>query len=220
MKVNYTQDIRDAFIRKLCNNEYRGNTIELQSVSFRVDSPVIFGSINEDYVAAELEWYDLQSRNVNDLAHIYGKRVQIWDSVSDSNFWINSNYGWCIYSEENGSQYHYVLNELWDNPDSRRAIMLYNRPSMHTDAFTDGMNDFICTTSVQYFLNDGYLEATVNMRSNDAVFGFINDYQWQRHVLEKMADDLTHHSRPVKPGPITWQAGSLHVYDRHFKLIK
>ena len=53
------------------------------------------------------------------------------------------------------------------------------------------------------------------MRSNDVVFGYKNDYAWQQHVLEMLADDLE-----IAPGFITWQVQNLHVYERHFDLVK
>ena len=52
------------------------------------------------------------------------------------------------------------------------------------------MKDFMCTTHVQYFINGNLLDASVYMRSNDAVFGYINDLAWQRYVLMKLALDL------------------------------
>ena len=53
------------------------------------------------------------------------------------------------------------------------------------------------------------------MRSNDAVFGYINDLFWQQRILDRLAIDLE-----VESGEIIWQAQSLHVYPRHFHLIK
>ena len=97
--------------------------------------------------------------------------------------------------------------------------MYYTRPTMHFEASWDGMRDHMCTTHVQYFINNNYLEAQVNMRSNDAVFGFINDYAWQLHVLRELADDLSHAHQTIIPGSITWNAGSLHIYERHWDLI-
>ena len=44
----------------------------------RVDQPTIFGERNEKYIEAELEWYESQSLNVNDLFDIYGSTVKIW----------------------------------------------------------------------------------------------------------------------------------------------
>jgi thymidylate synthase len=128
---------------------------------------------------------------------------------------INSNYGWCIYSKDNGYQYLNVVNQLKANPDSRRATMIYNRPSMHDDYNKDGMSDFMCTNTVQYLVRDGKVNALVYMRSNDAVFGYKNDFAWQKYVLENVCEDL---DLPI--GDIYWNVASLHVYERHFNLIE
>ena len=220
LHMNYVEDVRREFRRLKAEGIYRGNTIEIQNALFKVDAPTIFGTANDKYQEAELEWYHTQSRNVHDLFRIYGKEVKIWANIADTYSQINSNYGWCIDSLENGQQFLNVAHALWDNPHSRQAVMIYNRPSMHIDASAHGMKDFMCTQSVQYFINNGYLECQVNMRSNDAIFGFINDLHWQKYVQSALATYLTHAHNYIKPGAITWSAGSLHVYERHYDLIK
>ena len=185
--------------------------LELVGESFIADEPAIFGTVNQEYVQHELDWYLSTSLNVNDIP---GGPPKIWQQVSDENGFINSNYGWCIFHPDNGFQYDRAKEELLRNPYSRRAIMIYNRPSMHIDYNTGGMSDFMCTNAVQYLYRQGKLNAVVQMRSNDVVFGYKNDYAWQKFVLDKLADDLE-----TDPGPIIWNAGSLHVYSRHFKLV-
>jgi thymidylate synthase len=185
--------------------------IELVGESFLADRPAIFGTVNEEYVQHELDWYLSTSLNVNDIP---GGPPKIWQQVSDENGFINSNYGWCIFHPDNGFQYDRAKEELINNPWSRRAIMIYNRPTMHMDYNANGMSDFMCTNAVQYMIRDGKLNAVVQMRSNDVVFGYKNDYAWQKFVLDKLAADLE-----VTPGRIIWNAGSLHVYERHFKLV-
>jgi thymidylate synthase len=139
----------------------------------------------------------------------------IWKAVADKDGFINSNYGWCIYSEENGSQFKNVVEQLKANPDSRRATMIYNRPSMHQDYNKNGMSDFMCTNAVQYLVRDGHVNALVYMRSNDAVFGYKNDFAWQKHVLDQVAEETG-----IPAGTIYWNVASLHVYERHFELVK
>jgi thymidylate synthase len=53
------------------------------------------------------------------------------------------------------------------------------------------------------------------MRSNDVIFGYRNDYAWQEYVLCELADELG-----VDDGEIYWQVQNLHVYERHFDLVK
>ena len=69
------------------------------------------------------------------------------------------------------------------------------------------------------------MSATLNyivyMRSNDAVFGFDNDVLWHMHVQKKLCEDLGKALNvAVFPQKIVWHAGSLHVYERHFKYLE
>ena len=185
--------------------------IELLGVSFIADEPSIFGEPNEDYIRREIAWYELRHPSIHFMEPPVPK---IWREVADDHGKVNSHYGYLIYSEENGSQFDNVYEELERNPSSRRAVMIYTRPSMHVDATARGGDDFICTNVVQYLIRDGALHVVVQMRSNDAIFGYRNDWPWQRHVQNKLAFYLD-----VKVGPIVWQVGSLHVYPRHHHLV-
>lgn len=209
-------DIQKILYKSLINEDFVTDktgvkTVEIMNASFIADRPAIFGTVNQDYVERELQWYLSKSLNVNDIPEPV---PAIWKAVATPDGRINSNYGWCIYSEENGNQYFNVVKELRNNPDSRRAAMIYNRPSMHQDYNKDGMSDFMCTNAVQYLVRDGKVNALVYMRSNDAVFGYKNDYAWQEYVLKQVSEAI---SIPV--GNIYWNVASLHVYERHFDLI-
>jgi len=93
--------------------------------------------------------------------------------------------------------------------------MIYTRPTMWYDYNFNGMSDFMCTNAVQYMIRDGELIAIVQMRSNDVVFGYRNDYAWQKHVIDKLAAELN-----IIGTKIIWHVGSLHVYERHFDKVK
>ena len=213
---NYVTHIRQEFQYLLKNEAFIEDKtgvkmLEIRSASFVADEPSIFGTPNQDYIDRELAWYESQSLNVNDIP---GGPPTIWKQVADKHGYINSNYGWCIFSKRNGSQYDNVVKELTAHPYSRRAVMIYTRPKMWEDYNLDGMSDFMCTNAVQYMIRYGRLNAVVQMRSNDVVFGYRNDYAWQKHVLQKLAKDLG-----VVEGDIYWNAGSLHVYERHFNMV-
>ena len=217
MKLNYVENIRNAFRELKAYDNERGGTYELRGVSFRADSPYIFGTPNQKYIEAEIEWYETRDQRVQTLFDIYGKEVEIWKNVATDGY-VNSQYGHRIYDRHEGlmSQYQAVYKELWDRPESRQAVMYYVPLHIHTSK----NKDHICTTSVQYFINeDNYLEVVVNMRSNDAIFGYANDIAWQKHVQASLCADLSHAHLNIKPGPITWQAGSFHIYRRHYDLI-
>ena len=210
------QDIRNKFIQEKENNNYvidksGCKLLELTGESFICDDETIFGEINRDYVKRELEWYNSQSLYVKDIP---GKTPQIWLDIAGNGGQINSNYGWCIFSEENHRQYTNVLKELNKNPNTRQAVMVYTRPSIHHDAYENGKSDFICTNTVQYLIRDKELRVVVNMRSNDVVFGFRNDFAWQAYVAE-----LVRKRFELSKSTIIWQTGSLHIYERHFDLV-
>ena len=93
--------------------------------------------------------------------------------------------------------------------------MVYQRPSIWAEYTENGKSDFICTNAVTYYIRNDELQCVIQMRSNDVVFGYKNDYAWQLYVLETLAKDLN-----VKPGFMVWQVQNLHVYERHFDLVK
>ena len=228
MELN-TNDIKNIFLDKYKNNDFRiiGNevqqskTIEIQNAHFVVDKPWIIREPNYDYYKREEEWYLTQSLNVYDIP---GETPKMWLACADKDGFINSNYGWCIFSEENGKQYESCKKKLISDNHTREAIMIYNRPSMQTDYNKNGMHDFMCCQNVQYFINERngilYLDCIVNFRSSDAIFGFNNDALFSQYVLNKLSSDLTHElNRLITSGIIYWNAGSLHIYERHFKFL-
>lgn len=227
-----TEDIKNLFIEKYKNKDYRkiGNavqqslTIELQAIQFEVDKPWIIREPNYDYFNREFEWYKSESLNVNDIP---GGPPEMWRKCASPSGYINSNYGWMIWSKDNGYQFDSCFKKLLDDPHTREACMIYNRPSMQEEYNKDGMHDFCCTYSVQCFLNEDeqnktHLKYIVYMRSNDAVFGFDNDSLWHQNVQLMLANKLsepTALNKEIICDNIIWHAGSLHVYERHFEYL-
>ena len=214
-------DIRQYFIDELHDEAFTEDrtgqkTIELLGASFLADEPAIFGEVNQDYVDNELRWYESESTNIYDIYDDPNKEPpQAWQYSANTHGEINSNYGYLIWNNKFHCQYERALEELEENPDSRRAIMIYNRPDIWMEYNNNGKNDFICTNAVTYYIRNDELQAVVQMRSNDVVFGYKNDFAWQQYVLESLANDLG-----IQPGFITWQVQNLHVYERHFHLVK
>lgn len=218
-----TADIAKIFSSKLKNKEFTldrtgQRTIEVIGASFIADKPSIFGKPNQEYIDKEIAWYDSCSLNINDLDEDPPKQ---WKLTASPDGYINSNYGHLIYSRDYHEQYQNVFEELQKNSNSRRAVMIYNRPSMWQEYNASGKNDFICTNAVSYYLRESYLCCVVQMRSNDVVYGYKNDYAWQRCVAERLYDDLKNDRfYDINGIKITWQVQNLHVYERHFDLIK
>lgn len=228
-----TRDIFELFKRKYNFGEFRtiGNdvqqskTIEIQNAHFEADKGWIVRQPNYDYIHKEIEWYKTQSLNVNDIP---GGAPKMWKACATPLGYINSNYGWCIFSKDNGEQFEYCKKRLIADPYTREAIMIYNRPSMQQEFDKDGMHDFMCCQNVQYFVNGvsedlEWIDCIVNFRSCDAVFGFNNDFAWMRYVLNRLVEDLApvwkEKGKELMNGHIYWNAGSLHIYERHFDIL-
>jgi thymidylate synthase len=222
----YVSDIRRLFKDKLDTEDFvvdktGAKVIELLGASFVADEPAIFGTPSEEYMAAEIAWYESMSTNINDIYE--GKEPPAaWKYAADKYGNINSNYGHLIYSEKYHNQYYNVMSELIENPFSRRATMVYNRPSIWVEFDEGGKSDFICTNAVSYYIRDEKLHVVVQMRSNDALFGFKNDVHWAKYVQQKLVDDVRPFTETVKlePGIIHWSVQNLHVYEKHFKFVE
>tara|TARA_B100000287_G_C20515882_1_gene734960 strand:- start:233 stop:901 length:669 start_codon:yes stop_codon:yes gene_type:complete len=220
-----TKDIQKHFIEELKNENFvidktGQKTIEMIGASFLADKPSIFGKPNDDYIQAEIDWYDRMSTNINDIYRGDFEPPKAWQYSANEFGEINSNYGLLIYGKKYHKQYKKVLSELSINPDSRRGTMIYQRPSIWYEYNENGKNDFICTNAVTYYIRNGKLHCVVQMRSNDVVFGYKNDYAWQKEVLEMLRADLYFEGIELKEGDIHWQVQNLHVYERHFDLVK
>ena len=231
MRMMTVNDIRKHFIDELYDKAFTidrsgMSTIELIGASFIADEPSIFGTPSQEYIDSEIKWYDSQSTNINDIRE-FEDPPKCWEYSANKHGEINSNYGHLIFNNKYHNQYGQVLDELIRNPDSRRACMVYNRPSIWMEYNENGKNDFICTNSVTYYIRDNILHAVVQMRSNDVVFGYKNDYAWQFEIMNRLVKDWNDckfeeydTGDKISLGHMIWQVQNLHVYERHFHLVK
>ena len=231
MREYSVKDIREFFIGELQDEAFTidktgQKTIELMPASFIADEPSIFGVPSEEYIKKEIAWYESMSTNIYDINTESGADAPAaWKYAADKHGNINSNYGTLIFSEKYHNQFENVVNELIKNPDGRRATMVYNRPSIWVEYNENGKSDFICTNAVSYYIRNDELQSIVQMRSNDVVFGYKNDYAWQRYVMQRICDVMNQHDdrmfeEDIVPGFMHWQVQNLHVYERHFNLVK
>jgi thymidylate synthase len=118
----------------------------------------------------------------------YGPRLRHWQDGTD--------------------QVDEVRKLLHGDPLSRRAVMALFDPQKD---FVDS-KDIPCNNLLSWLIRDGKLHLNVVLRSNDAMWGFsgANAFEWS--VLhELMANWLR-----VDVGPVTFFAGSFHLYKEHF----
>jgi len=213
-------DVRQHFINELESEAFTidktgQKTIEMLGASFVANESSIFGTPNQEYIDREIDWYLSGSTNINDIYDDDRDPPAAWQYSANRHGEINSNYGHLIFDYKYYNQYDSVLDELSFNKDSRRASMIYQRPSIWSEYRENDKNDFICTNAVTYYIRNDTLHSVVQMRSNDVVYGYKNDYAWQSYVLAQLSKDLK-----VPVGDIVWQVQNLHVYERHFDLVK
>lgn len=123
----------------------------------------------------------------------YGPRLREWP-VRDVNACVDQL--WNIY------------DALKDDPFTRQAVATIWNPA---DDWVK-TKDIPCNNWLHFIQRNGNLNLNVSVRSNDAWWGFsgINFYEWSL-LLQVMA-----HSLGFKVGEISWNATSMHMYERHW----
>lgn len=196
-------------------------TYEILNHKFVMDPTLDIGfegyKIPHKYIERELKWYLSLDRSIKG----WMEDIKIWNDVAskDEKREINSNYGWCIFSVENGKQYENCVKALEEKQSSRQATMIYTRPSMHTDYCEGGRYDFICTNTVQVFIRNNKLYYKIDQRSLDTITGLKSDYYWHKFVYEKLMEDLKATYPDLEVGKIFWNVGSCHIYERSFESL-
>tara|TARA_R110000851_G_scaffold233_1_gene791 strand:+ start:3360 stop:4004 length:645 start_codon:yes stop_codon:yes gene_type:complete len=183
------------------------NTKALFNVGFTLNNPMDnvitnkYRKFNLEYAKAEWKWYLSGDRKINKLGEIYGKIPVIWKKMANSNFEVNSNYG---YQWKRNNQLDKVVAILKDNPSTRKAaISIYDGKEIN-----DYNKDTPCTYAVQFTILNNKLNMSVYMRSNDLWYGFcIDQYCFsmlQQHVAERLSIDI---------GSYYHHAHNLHLYN-------
>ena len=168
---------------------------------------------NEKYVKAELEWYLSESLSVDFIE----KYAKLWTQIKDKETGeVNSNYGWCVFSKDNFSQYENCKNKLISKKWTKQASMIYTRPSMWIDKDKGGRKDMMCTHYVHCFIRQEKLRYIVHQRSCDFVFGFFNDFFWHCYVYQRLFNDLKEHYSTLQIDNIDYVCDT---YERHYELI-
>tara|TARA_E500000331_G_C17209176_1_gene692828 strand:- start:302 stop:1219 length:918 start_codon:yes stop_codon:yes gene_type:complete len=236
--MNTYKDLNEAFTESLkdLDNDYllvnsRG-TLQKERLwySLLIKDPTALSievparKFKPEYAVTEWLWYLSEDPDVKNI----GKLASIWKNIADENNKVESNYGlWLhgITNEKTGlNQWDWVVNELVSDKDTRRASITINSPHHK------GKNnkDYPCTQYIHFFIRGNKLHMGVNMRSNDAVFGFCNDVftfcMYQQLMLNELnsklrSRHLNSESKKIELGQYYHSAGSFHVYETHFKMM-
>lgn len=149
-----------------------------------------------DYAEQEWQWYLSGNKSANKIA----EKAKIWYKCMDKYGFVNSNYGAHWYE---GNQLDYVINELKQNPQSRRAsISIYNAKNRYNFE-----NDTPCTYAINFCIIKNQLCMNVLMRSNDLWYGFANDQYCFSKLQQMIAKELN-----IKTGWYYHFTNNMHLY--------
>lgn len=161
------------------------------------------------YICGEFLWYLSGDRDNEDIL----KYSKFWDQIRnpESPTW-NSNYGYYIFKE---GQFDNAFKRLVDDPDTRQAAIIINRP----DVMMSESKDKICTYAMSFRIRDNKLNMSVSMRSNDFVLGTQID-MFQFATMQEMMYILLRFRYPnLEMGKYVHKADSFHIYERHFPMM-
>lgn len=213
------QDAFEATYYDLCYHATQvGNTHVLYNYGFTIKYPTDNliktkgRKWSKDYANAEWQWYLSESPFISTLKELNdGFIPAIWLNIQDNAGRVNSNYGYQWARGINMPQIDYVIEELRNNPDSRRAVIsIYDGKESHKYR-----KDTPCTLAIHFQLLNNRLKMTVMMRSNDIWFGFCNDQYCFSMLQQRIAKVLN-----VKVGTYTHFTSNMHVYDTHYRRFK
>lgn len=171
--------------------------------------------LNLNYCKEEWLWYlraDAKDSSIMEHATMWAKLMQ-----EDGSFY--SNYGQYLFGEQHlgkPTQFEYVARTLEKESTSRRASMVLLRQ----EHLFDGNTDLVCTYGINFFIVNEVLHMTVMMRSNDVIFGFTNDAFCFHQLYMCMFSRLSRTYPNLHIGNYTHFTNSMHVYERHFDMIK
>ena len=167
------------------------------------------------YIAAELIWYFAGRNDVKFIS----KFAKFWETLDNGDGTVNSAYGNLIFNEKNEhgiNQYEWALKSLIGDKDSRQAVMHFNKPAHQRE----GNKDFVCTLNGIFQIRDNKLNFTVDMRSNDLILGTPTDIAFFCLLQQQMFEHLRPYYPDLELGTYTHYVHSLHIYERHYDLIK
>jgi thymidylate synthase len=152
---------------------------------------------NKDYAEFEWQWYLSGNKNAIEIS----KKAKIWLKCMDEYGEVNSNYG---YQWNKGKQIDYIIKELSNNKNSRRAsISIYDAKDRYNFE-----NDTPCTYAINFYIFNDKLNMSVLMRSNDLWYGFCNDQYCFSKLQELISNKLK-----IKIGTYFHFTNNLHLYN-------
>lgn len=158
-------------------------------------------------VAYELLFFLLAESN-NKWLQQFG--VTIWDEWAKEDGELGPIYGvqWRSWPAPNGEsidQLAQVIEQIQNNPDSRRLVVSAWNPADLPDMVLSP-----CHALFQFYVADGKLSCQLYQRSADMFLGV--PFNIASYALLTM---MIAHLTGLEPGEFIWTGGDVHVYDNH-----
>jgi thymidylate synthase len=158
-------------------------------------------------VIHELLWFLQGDTNV---AYLHQHGVTIWDEWANEEGSLGPIYGkqWRAWKTAEGrviDQFSQVLDQIRNNPDSRRLIVnSWNVGELDKMALPP------CHLLFQFYVADNRLSCMLSQRSADAFLGVpfnIASYSLLTHMVAEQCQ--------LDVGEFIWSGGDCHIYDNH-----
>lgn len=163
-------------------------------------------------IIIELLWFLQGSSNVQ---YLRDNSVSIWDEWADEHGELGPVYGvqwrsWPAADGETIDQISQVLDQIKQNPDSRRLIVsAWNVGDIPKMALPP------CHLLFQFYVAQGKLSCQLYQRSCDIFLGVpfnIASYALLTHMVAQQCD--------LEVGDFVWTGGDCHIYSNHFDQVR
>jgi thymidylate synthase len=163
-------------------------------------------------IIIELLWFLQGSSNVQ---YLRDNSVSIWDEWADEHGELGPVYGvqwrsWPAADGETIDQISQVLDQIKQNPDSRRLIVsAWNVGDIPKMALPP------CHLLFQFYVAQGKLSCQLYQRSCDIFLGVpfnIASYALLTHMVAQQCD--------LGVGDFVWTGGDCHIYSNHFDQVR
>ena len=208
---NANEAFRELYLQIMKDGKDFSGTKAIFNASFTLENPMQMiitepeRKFNQDYAEYEWHWYLTGNRDATKIS----KRAKIWKNMMiPGTTEVNSNYG--FFWNKNG-QLDRAIQELKKNPNTRRAIVVH----YDINELERYDSDTPCNVVLNFTIVDGKLNLTVFARSIDCVWGFCNDQYTFAKLMNKVCFDTN-----TKLGEMHFFITNLHIYERHFNMIK
>jgi thymidylate synthase len=162
-------------------------------------------------IIIELLWFLNGDTNIK---YLQDNGVSIWDDWADEKGDLGPVYGfqWRSWPGKNGvavDQIENVINNIKNNPDSRRLMVVAYNP-----AYVDEMALPPCHSLFQFYVAEGKLSCQLYQRSADTFLGVpfnIASYALLTHMIAQQCG--------LEVGDFVWSGGDVHLYLNHLEQV-